>query len=121
MASFALQLTRLEAHCARLIDALSAKPRLAAAALFALALVTYLPGLVALPPVDRTEVVYAEMARGMQERGEPLDARFLDERFEFRPIGITWLQAGTAALLGRGAWGAIATYRLRSEEHTSEL
>ena len=114
MASFSLQLTRLEARCTRLIDALSAQPRLAAAALFALALVTYLPGLVALPPVDRTEVVYAEMARGMLERGEPLDARFINERFEFRPIGITWLQAGTAALLGRGAWGAIATYRLPS-------
>ena len=33
----------------------------------------------------------------MLERGEPLDARFVDERFEFRPIGITWLQAATAA------------------------
>ena len=114
MAAFSLQLTRLNDRCAHLIDTLSARPRLAAGALLALALLTYLPGLIQLPPVDRTEVVYAEMARGMLERGEPLDARFVDERFEFRPIGITWLQAGTAHLLGRGAWGEIATYRLPS-------
>src|SRR5262249_34903302 len=112
--SFSLQLTRLNDRCLHLIDTLSARRRLAAAALMALALFAYLPGLAELPPVDRTEVVYAEMARGMLERGEPLDARFVDERFEFRPIGITWLQAGAADLLGRDAWGAIATYRLPS-------
>jgi 4-amino-4-deoxy-L-arabinose transferase-like glycosyltransferase len=108
------RLSRLEAQCARLLDEVAARPRLAAAVLVGLALVAYLPGLVALPPVDRTEIVYAQSARGMLERGDLLDARFLDERFPFRPIGIYWLQTASGALLGPSAWGAIATYRLPS-------
>ncbi len=108
------RLSRLEAQCARLIDEIAARPRLAAAVLVALALVAYLPGLVALPPVDRTEIVYAQSARGMLERGDLLDARFLDERFPFRPIGIYWLQMASGALLGPSAWASIPTYRLPS-------
>jgi 4-amino-4-deoxy-L-arabinose transferase-like glycosyltransferase len=108
------RLDRLDARSARFLDTLAARPRLAAAVLAALALFTYLPGALMLPPVDRTEVVYAQMARGMLEDGRLFDARFEEERFAFRPIGITWLQAGTAALLGHRAEGAIASYRLAS-------
>jgi len=108
------RLSRLEEKCARLLDEVATRPRLAAALLVALALVAYLPGLIALPPVDRTEIVYAESARGMLERGDVLDARFLDERFAFRPIGIYWLQMASGGLLGPAAWGTMATYRLPS-------
>jgi len=108
------RLSRLEEKCARLIDGIAARPRLAIAFLVCLVLVACLPGLLALPPVDRTEVVYAQSTRGMLERGDLIDARFLDERFPFRPIGIYWLQMGSGALLGPSSWGAIATYRLPS-------
>ncbi len=114
MTLFPLRLERLECPCRCAIDWLTARPRMAAAALAALALATYLPGLLALPPVDRTEVVYAEMARGMLEHGHPSDAQFHGERYPFRPIGITWLQAATGKLLGRSAQSAIAIYRLPS-------
>jgi 4-amino-4-deoxy-L-arabinose transferase-like glycosyltransferase len=108
------RLDRLECPCACAINAIAARPRLAAAALVALALLCYLPGVLALPPVDRTEIVYAESARAMLERGDLVDARFQGERYPFRPIGIAWLQMASGALLGPSAWGAIATYRLPS-------
>ncbi len=79
-----------------------------------MALLAYLPGLLALPPVDRTEVVYAEMARSMLERGDLLDAQFQGERYPFRPIGITWLQAASASSSARSAQSWIGTYRLPS-------
>jgi len=108
------RLSRLEEKCVRLIDKVAASPRLSAAVLIGLFLIACLPGLIALPPVDRTEIVYAESVRGMLERGDLLDARFVNERFAFRPIGIYWLQMASGALLGPSAWGAIATYRLPS-------
>lgn len=114
MSPYSLNLERLEGRCSSAIDRLAARPRLAAAALVALALVSYLPGVLALPPVDRTEVVYAEMSRAMLAGGDWADARFEGERYPFRPIGITWLQAATAGLLGKEAQGAIAAYRLPS-------
>jgi len=109
-----LKLDRLECPCACTINRIAARPRLAAAALVVLALLCYLPGLLALPPVDRTEVVYAEMSRAMLERGDLIDAQFQGERYPFRPIGITWLQMASGKLLGKGAQAAIATYRLPS-------
>jgi len=109
-----IRLERLERESARLLDVLAARPRIAAAVLVALALLCYLPGVLTLPPVDRTEIVYAQSARGMLERGDPIDATFEGERYAFRPIGIYWLQMGSGAILGSGAWDAIATYRLPS-------
>jgi 4-amino-4-deoxy-L-arabinose transferase-like glycosyltransferase len=114
MTLFPLKLQTLEGLCRRALGRLAARPRVAAAVLLALTLVSYLPGLIALPPVDRTEVVYAEMARAMAEGGSRLDAHFLGERYPFRPIGITWLQMAPAALFGKAAQSAILTYRLPS-------
>jgi 4-amino-4-deoxy-L-arabinose transferase-like glycosyltransferase len=108
------QLDRLEITCRRLIDRIAARPRLAAAVLFGLALVCYLPGLLALPPVDRTEVVYAQSSRDMLARGDRVDATFQGERYAFRPIGIYWLQMAAGAVLGKDAQSAVATYRLPS-------
>ena len=114
MTPLPLTLERLECPCRCAIDRIAARPRLAAAVLLGLALLSYLPGVIALPPVDRTEVVYAEMARDMLERGDLRDAAYQGERFAFRPIGITWLQTAAGALLGKDAQSAIATYRLPS-------
>lgn len=114
MAPSTSQLERLEAPCSGVIDRLATRPRLASAFLLVLALVCYLPGVIALPPVDRTEVVYAQMARGMAESGDLLDAQYKGEQFAFRPIGITWLQTTPARLFGKSAQAAITTYRLPS-------
>ena len=101
MSSLLPELERLERE-ARACSTRSPQARLAAAALLALALFTYLPGVFPLPPVDRTEIVYAQSSRGMLERGDAIDATFEGERFAFRPIGIYWLQAGAGKLLGAG-------------------
>lgn len=105
---------RLERDSGALLNRLAAQPRLAAAALLLLALVTYLPGALLLPPVDRTEIVYAQSSRDMLKRGDYLDATFEGERFQFRPIGIYWLQIGAGKVLGHKAQHWITTYRLPS-------
>jgi len=107
-------LDRLQRTSSGLIDSLAARPRLALAALLALTLITYLPGVLLLPPVDRTEIVYAQTARDMIRNHDYLDATFEGERFPFRPIGISWLQIGAGKLLGKSAQHAISTYRLPS-------
>lgn len=107
-------LAQFEQRSARAIDVAAKRPWLAAALLIAIGLICLLPGIVALPPVDRTEVIYAESSRAMLERGEFLDARFLEQRSPFRPIGIYWLQIASGKLFGAGAWDSIATYRIPS-------
>ncbi len=107
-------LHRFERDSGRFLDKLAARPRLAAAVLLALALFTYLPGVLLLPPVDRTEIVYAQSSRDMIKRHDLIDATFEGERFAFRPIGIYWLQYGAGKLLGSKAQHVIATYRLPS-------
>lgn len=114
MSFFPLTMDRLERESASLLDRLTARPRLAAAALFMLALFAYLPGVFLLPPVDRTEIVYAQSSRDMLKRRDYFDATFEGERFAFRPIGIYWLQIASGKVLGNPSRGAIATYRLPS-------
>ena len=99
MSFLPLTLERLERASTQLLDTLAARPRLAAAALLVLAVFTYLPGVFLRPPVDRTEIVYAQSSRGMLERGTAIDSSFEGERFAFRPIGIYWLQAGAGKIL----------------------
>ncbi len=114
MSFFPSTLDRLESDSLHLLDSFAARPRLAAAVLFALALFTYLPGVLLLPPVDRTEIVYAQSSRDMLKRHDYIDATFEGERFAFRPIGIYWLQIGAGKLLGHKAQHVISTYRLPS-------
>ena len=57
-------------------QSLAARPRLAMLALTLLCLAVYLPGIVRLPAVDRTEAVWAETARDMVARGTWLDPRY---------------------------------------------
>jgi 4-amino-4-deoxy-L-arabinose transferase-like glycosyltransferase len=108
------RLCRFDGASAGALDWLAARPWAASAILLILTLVCFLPGVVALPPVDRTEVVYASTSRAMLERGDLLDAQLQGERFAYRPIGAFWLQAGAASLLGADARDDITTYRLPS-------
>lgn len=83
--------------------------RLALLAVLCLALL--LPGIDAVPPVDRDESRFAQAARQMLESGDFIDIRFRDEPRHNKPVGIYWLQSAAAAIFGADRIGA---YRLPS-------
>ncbi len=76
----------------------------------AVALVFFLPGFQSLPVVDRDEARFAQASRQMLTSGDLIDIRFQDEARHKKPVGIYWLQAGSAKLLG----DTIQSYRLPS-------
>lgn len=84
------------------------------AALLALCLALFLPGLVALPVTDRDEGRYVQASKQMLESGEFIDIRFQDEPRWKKPAGIYWLQAGAAAVAGGPEAAGIAAYRAPS-------
>lgn len=83
------------------------------AGLLLLSLAAFLPGFSSLPPQDRDEPRFAQASRQMVERGDWIDIRFQDEPRYNKPIGIYWLQAGAASLVG-GDPPPIAAFRLPS-------
>ncbi|MGE0255040.1 MAG: glycosyltransferase family 39 protein [Alphaproteobacteria bacterium] len=83
--------------------------------LVALSLVLFVPGLFAVPPLDRDEARFAQASRQMLESGDWVDIRFQDEARHKKPIGIYWLQAGAVALTGQGPDAGIWAYRLPSQ------
>lgn len=68
--------------------------------LLAVACLAWLPGLFALPALDRDESRFAEASRQMVETGNYVDIRLGDAPRYNKPIGIYWLQAGAARLAG---------------------
>lgn len=86
--------------------------------LVALCFFSYGPGFLRLPPIDRTEVVYAETSREMLEEGRIIDPRYMGERERHRPIGNYWAQMASAgslgAVIGSAAKADIRAYRLPS-------
>src|SRR3954451_1098214 len=60
-----------------------------------ISLVSFLPGFVNIPPVDRDEARFAQATKQMIESGDYIDIRFQDEVRYKKPVGIYWLQAGT--------------------------
>ena len=82
------------------------------ATLLLLCLLLYLPGLTAIPPIDRDEPRYAQASRQMTETGDYVQIRFMEQARNKKPIGIYWLQAGLANLTGRA--DVIWPYRLAS-------
>jgi 4-amino-4-deoxy-L-arabinose transferase-like glycosyltransferase len=75
----------------------------AVAFLIAVSLVSFLPGLINIPPVDRDEARFAQATKQMIESGDYIDIRYQDEVRYKKPVGIYWLQAGvvkTAEALG---------------------
>jgi len=79
-----------------------------------LCLALYLPGIAALPPVDRDEARFMQATRQMLETGDFVRIRFQDEPRHKKPAGIHWLQAGSVALLGDAERGRAWPYRLPS-------
>ncbi len=84
------------------------------ALLTVLCLALYLPGLAAIPPLDRDEARFAQATRQMLETGDFLRIRFQDEARNKKPAGIYWLQAAAVAAFGTADSTAIWPYRLPS-------
>ena len=79
-----------------------------------LALIAALPGLFALPPVDRDESRFAEASAQMLESGDFTTIMFQDEPRFKKPVGIYWLQALSVKLLSSVERREIWAYRIPS-------
>src|SRR6266699_1595560 len=84
------------------------------ALLVGLCLFLYLPGISAIPPLDRDEARFAQATRQMLETGDFLRIRFQDEARNKKPAGIYWLQAASVSIFSTPAATAIWPYRLPS-------
>ena len=80
--------------------------------LFAAAL--YLPGIAAMPPLDRDESRFAQATKQMLETGDFVGIYFQDQPRVKKPVGIHWLQAGSVAALSRPPYNEIWAYRVPS-------
>src|SRR5258707_12969563 len=84
------------------------------ALLVGLCLFLYLPGISAIPPLDRDEARFAQATRQMLETGDFLRIRFQDEARNKKPAGIYWLQAAAVSAFSTPESAAIWPYRLPS-------
>ncbi len=110
--------TRLSAHVERWLGWLTLSHGRAAAALIALSILLFTPGLFSLQPMDRDEPRFAQATKQMLETRDFVDIRFQDDARHKKPIGIYWFQAvavSTAQALGvPDAHRTIGLYRLPS-------
>src|ERR671938_1708358 len=79
-----------------------------------LCLVLYMPGLAAIPPLDRDEARFAQATRQMLETGDFIRIRFQEEARHKKPIGIHWLQAAFVGVLSDAENTSLVPYRLPS-------
>src|SRR5437763_14015378 len=84
------------------------------ALLAALCFALYLPGIAAIPPLDRDEARFAQASRQMLQTGDFLRIRFQDEARNKKPAGIYWLQAAAVSVFSTPQATAIWPYRLPS-------
>lgn len=84
-----------------------------AGALLLVLCLSFLPGLLSIPVLDRDEGRFAQASRQMLETGDFVDIRFQDEARHKKPVLIYWLQSASAAAFG-GADAPIGAYRLPS-------
>ena len=85
-----------------------------AALLVVLTLWMSLPGLSAMPVIDRDEARYAQATVQMIESGDYLNIKFQDRARNKKPAGIYWLQAGSVNALTAPGDRAIWAHRLPS-------
>jgi 4-amino-4-deoxy-L-arabinose transferase-like glycosyltransferase len=74
----------------------------------------FLPGIAAMPPLDRDEARFMQATRQMVQSGDLLQIRFQDEARNKKPVGIYWLQAASVSLFSRAASTTAWPYRLPS-------
>ena len=95
-----------------LVDRLAASRPASAIAILIVALCCFLPGLDAIPPIDREETSFAEAAKRMVASGDYSDIQPLPGVHQVAPIGMYWLEAASFALLGGDAHPPIWVFRL---------
>ena len=78
------------------------------------ALVAGLPGLLALPPLDRDESRFAQASAQMLETGDIVSIKLQDEPRDKKPVGVYWLQAASVSLFSSPEARQIWAYRLPS-------
>lgn len=91
-----------------------ARGRRAAALSAVLVLLTALPGLLFLPPLDRDESRFAQATAQMLETRDFVNIRYQSEPRDKKPIGIHWLQAASVSTLSSVEKREIWAYRLPS-------
>jgi 4-amino-4-deoxy-L-arabinose transferase-like glycosyltransferase len=77
-------------------------------------LLSALPGLVLIPPLDRDESRFAQASAQMLETGDLVDIRYQAEPRDKKPVGIHWLQAMSVAAVSSVEARRIWAYRLPS-------
>jgi 4-amino-4-deoxy-L-arabinose transferase-like glycosyltransferase len=65
----------------------------AAVVLLLICLLSFLPGISQIPPVDRDEAYFAQATKQMIETGDYVDIRYQEDVRYRKPVGIHWLQA----------------------------
>ncbi|MFN3512899.1 MAG: ArnT family glycosyltransferase [Phenylobacterium sp.] len=78
------------------------------------ALIAGLPGLIAMPPLDRDESRFAQATAQMLETGDFVVIRFQDEPRFKKPVGIHWMQAASVAAFSEAEAREIWAYRIPS-------
>lgn len=79
-----------------------------------IALLTALPAVLAMPPLDRDEARFAQATAQMLESGDFVDIRFQDQPRDKKPVGIHWLQALSVSALSSAEDRAIWAFRIPS-------
>jgi 4-amino-4-deoxy-L-arabinose transferase-like glycosyltransferase len=79
-----------------------------------LAFVAGLPGLIAVPPLDRDESRFAQATAQMLETGDFTVIRFQEQPRFKKPVGIHWLQAASVAVFSDVENRDIWAYRIPS-------
>jgi 4-amino-4-deoxy-L-arabinose transferase-like glycosyltransferase len=96
----------------RLTDRLSRSRVASGVAIVVVALLCFLPGFFAIPPLDGDEPAFAVAAREMAATGDYATVRLQTEDAELKPRGIYWIDALLAGLAGGDP--PIWVYRLPS-------
>ncbi|MDP1630920.1 MAG: glycosyltransferase family 39 protein [Caulobacter sp.] len=78
------------------------------------ALIAGLPGLLAVPPLDRDESRFAQATAQMLESDDYVSINYQDQPRDKKPVGIHWLQAISVAALSDSADRDIWPYRIPS-------
>ncbi|HZZ30946.1 MAG TPA: glycosyltransferase family 39 protein, partial [Phenylobacterium sp.] len=73
-----------------------------------------LPGLIAVPPLDRDEARFAQATAQMLESGDFTVIRYQEEPRFKKPVGIHWLQAASVSLFSNPEDREIWAYRIPS-------
>jgi 4-amino-4-deoxy-L-arabinose transferase-like glycosyltransferase len=79
-----------------------------------IAMVAGLPGLIALPALDRDESLFAQATTQMLETGDFVSIRYQDHPRDKKPVAINWLQAASVRLLSAPEQRRIWAYRIPS-------